>query len=649
MSFYLRKIIFVNRAPFERMELDFEDASVNVLSSINGKGKTTVLSHIVDAFYEMARPVFNNEFEGVSDKYYRVASSVFNLDATKSSFVYMRFSNDNQDIDYVDIQGKCNANQYDEAINIENKIPFANLSHIFKSSNNVKYWHIHSDFNDTVRLIFRNNILTYFPAYRNEKPYYLNECFDRRIKFRTSMPLSGELLNPIEVDSNIDEMVNWIMDVVIDWEVNKRLESLKNINTNDILRFDLTPELLISFNSVKQITKHLLSSKNLPNVTLRIGRRTDSIRRVRVVYNQDDKEIIVSPNLFCLSSGEMALLCCFGEILRQSDKIKTNVPISNISGIVLIDEVDKHLHIKLQKEILPKLFEMFPKIQFIVTSHSPFLNMGLADMLPQRSLIFDLDNNGLLCAPKNNDLYKEVYDMFIDENNRFADLYKDLSNTIKNINKTLILTEGKTDVKYLQKAKEKLNITDIDFDFKDYENDQGGDSNILELLKQLARVPQVHKVIGIFDRDNDKIIREICNNGINYKDFGNNVYAFCIPVPQVRKDEGIDKISMEFYFNDNEIKRPLPNGLRLYLGSEFKDSSWHISENCILTIPNACGEKKVLESNGKTKVTTSDEGNLLATKNDFADAIMNEDIEISDESWANFQLIFDIIRQIETL
>lgn len=44
-----------------------------------------------------------------------------------------------------------------------------------------------------------------------------------------------------------------------------------------------------------------------------------------------------------------------------------------MTGIVLIDEVDKHLHITLHFSILPKLFELFPNIQFIVSSHSPFL------------------------------------------------------------------------------------------------------------------------------------------------------------------------------------------------------------------------------------------------------------------------------------
>lgn len=45
----------------------------------------------------------------------------------------------------------------------------------------------------------------------------------------------------------------------------------------------------------------------------------------------------------------------------------------DIEGIVLIDELETHLHIELQKKIMPFLTEFFPRIQFIVTTHSPYI------------------------------------------------------------------------------------------------------------------------------------------------------------------------------------------------------------------------------------------------------------------------------------
>ena len=56
------------------------------------------------------------------------------------------------------------------------------------------------------------------------------------------------------------------------------------------------------------------------------------------------------------------------------------------SGIVLIDEVETHLHVSLQKLILPFLTRLFQNIQFIVTTHSPFVLSSISD-----SVILDLD------------------------------------------------------------------------------------------------------------------------------------------------------------------------------------------------------------------------------------------------------------------
>lgn len=53
MAFFIEKMIFHNRAPFKHLELNFKDKDIILLNAVNGGGKTTVLSHIVDAFYEL--------------------------------------------------------------------------------------------------------------------------------------------------------------------------------------------------------------------------------------------------------------------------------------------------------------------------------------------------------------------------------------------------------------------------------------------------------------------------------------------------------------------------------------------------------------------------------------------------------------------
>lgn len=53
---------------------------------------------------------------------------------------------------------------------------------------------------------------------------------------------------------------------------------------------------------------------------------------------------------------------------------------NKLSGIVLIDELEQHLHPELQRRIIKNLNKVFPKIQFIATSHSPICAAGLADL-----------------------------------------------------------------------------------------------------------------------------------------------------------------------------------------------------------------------------------------------------------------------------
>ncbi len=62
-------------------------------------------------------------------------------------------------------------------------------------------------------------------------------------------------------------------------------------------------------------------------------------------------------------------------------------------GVVLIDEIDLHLHPKWQKTIVPNLAELFPNIQFILTSHSPFIIQSLEGVKGARIINLDDDES----------------------------------------------------------------------------------------------------------------------------------------------------------------------------------------------------------------------------------------------------------------
>jgi len=85
-----------------------------------------------------------------------------------------------------------------------------------------------------------------------------------------------------------------------------------------------------------------------------------------------------------IASGFRSILGMAGDmIIRLSNTQREVVNPSDLKGIVIIDELDLHWHPKLQKQI-PELFsEVFPNIQFIVSTHSPIPLLGA----PKNSVI----------------------------------------------------------------------------------------------------------------------------------------------------------------------------------------------------------------------------------------------------------------------
>ncbi len=96
--------------------------------------------------------------------------------------------------------------------------------------------------------------------------------------------------------------------------------------------------------------------------------RVKRVPRPHMLINKGKEEF----NLNQLSDGEKNLITLVGDIARRlaianpysNDPLKDN-------GIILIDEIDLHLHPDWQRRMIPHLLETFPNCQFIVSTHSP--------------------------------------------------------------------------------------------------------------------------------------------------------------------------------------------------------------------------------------------------------------------------------------
>lgn len=113
---------------------------------------------------------------------------------------------------------------------------------------------------------------------------------------------------------------------------------------------------------------------------LRIQRRP----RMRMVINKGEEEL----DILQLSQGERSLLALVGDIARRLAMMNPQAekPLHG-KGIVLIDEVDLHLHPRWQRTVIRRLRETFPNCHFILTTHSPLV---ISD--PQRIRVLLLQN-----------------------------------------------------------------------------------------------------------------------------------------------------------------------------------------------------------------------------------------------------------------
>ena len=84
-----------------------------------------------------------------------------------------------------------------------------------------------------------------------------------------------------------------------------------------------------------------------------------------------------------LSSGFSSIMAVYADLITKVS-LRSIEP-DELTGVVLIDEIDAHLHVSLQKKILAFLKKAFPKVQFIVSTHSPFVVSSVDD-----AVIYDL-------------------------------------------------------------------------------------------------------------------------------------------------------------------------------------------------------------------------------------------------------------------
>ena len=183
-----------------------------------------------------------------------------------------------------------------------------------------------------------------------------------------------------------------------------------NISKN-IEKVDLKPVYTISDSPSADLVKYMVNLKATHAFT------SDNLRKqeidswftrfetvLRRIYDDESLNLLFDPETFkftihidgrepfdfnTMSMGYAAVFDIIGDLMMRMEAQATHE--YNLSGVVLIDEIETHLHVELQKNIIPILTGIFPNLQFILTTHSPFVLSSA-----ENAVIYDLETRTLV-------------------------------------------------------------------------------------------------------------------------------------------------------------------------------------------------------------------------------------------------------------
>ena len=216
------------------------------------------------------------------------------------------------------------------------------------------------DFNSEMALYdFFNSgkfIMAYFPASRKANIIMAKGVED--VKFATNYELNINLTEQL-----VKYMVHLkTQQAYAHQENDQRLE--KNIQ-EWFNRFEAALRVLLEDSSIRMIYDH---------------------RNYQFLLQQDGR---MQFDFSELSDGYSSVIQIVSNLIMRMEQnwlLKGILSEYNAEGIALIDELETHLHIELQKKILPFLVKFFPRVQFIVSTHSPYVLTSISE-----ATIFDLE------------------------------------------------------------------------------------------------------------------------------------------------------------------------------------------------------------------------------------------------------------------
>lgn len=603
---YVKRICDKNVGPIEQTIINFPFTSEGnpkptIIVGENGTGKSILLSNLVDALYEMAAKAFSNVEVPVGNnmgsyQYYKPIQPIEIHTGKKYLYSYIEFDDNftpNNLIQYIFKSGSIDYNTIKNEINTSNINGFS-----WKDSGNQK--HITASKEQTDK-IFSHDVLCFFSPDRYEKPIWLGKDYYNSLS-QVEHPtiqknLSGYLNNPISVKNMTNFDLQWLLDLIVDSRCDVDFISERNNNAakvsigNFVKPKHVLINNLLALSLSRKLIENIMSEILGENVYFALSDRSNK-GGSRFSINLSKDESVIIPTLDSLSTGQSALFNMFATIVRYADNnnVNNSFKLENIIGIVIIDEIELHLHSNLQASTLPKLIKLFPKIQFIVTTHSPLFLLGMDKEFGANGYeIYEMPTGKKITSEKFAEFGK-AYKYLCDTETHANEIHHIIQETIdkqEEINSALIITEGASDWKHMKSAWESLLQDDafsekyrsIKFSFLEFESKKVDDnthpvlqmsnSELVKMCEDFAKIHEPRKMIFIADADDEATTKKLTDNK-KTKEWGNNVYSLVLPVPENRMST--PQICIEHYYADEDIKTTVEiSGIsrRIYMGDEF--------------------------------------------------------------------------------
>jgi len=448
---FLKKIQIENTGPIDQLSIDFPRTADGlpkplVIVGENGTGKTILLSHLVNSLIAAQQATYDDA-EVDAGKVYKFRSPAYIKSGSNYAFARIDYDS-NQFLEEWQLHIKRS--------DFESSLGFSPSRRSWTSIPQEMHTHYDTSFTPNTpgaKALFDKKCCLYFPVNRFEEPAWLNEDNLKERARHTEIKHIDRISNRTLISTSpLKQNRNWLLDLLLDRHVlEMNLTSFANQPYPTLKIFEgWNGEGSRIYEAITNLLRTTLRSNE--SVRLGVGNRRNRI--ISILKN--DKTWV--PNLFQLSTGEVLLLNLFLSTIRDFDLAGGSVDtLSSIEGIVIVDEIDAHLHVVHQREVLPNLIAAFPKVQFVLTTHSPLFLLGMREKFGEDGFeIVSLPTGSRLSAMDFSEL-SAAYDAFRKTNQHRQEIQKILLESARPI----VFVEGDYDIRYINKAAELLGKMDI--------------------------------------------------------------------------------------------------------------------------------------------------------------------------------------------